>query len=140
MIGVRRRLFWKVYLTLLASLVAVAFLMGAFWWLVGERAARSLGRAARPARRLVHSGARRSARRASPPRLTRLGDELDADVSVYDAEGALAASRGRPIPLAAASASASAAAGAVLRVDLADGRAVLARLRPPGPEPARCAS
>ena len=38
MIGVRRRLFWKVYLTLLSSLIAVTVLMGAFWWLVGERA------------------------------------------------------------------------------------------------------
>ena len=38
MIGMRRRLFWKVYLTLLASLIAVTALMGAFWWLVGEHA------------------------------------------------------------------------------------------------------
>ena len=41
MIGVRRRLFWKVYLTLLSSLIAVTALMGAFWWLVGERRKRA---------------------------------------------------------------------------------------------------
>ena len=34
MIVVQRRLFWKIYLTLLASLVAVAVLMGAFWAIV----------------------------------------------------------------------------------------------------------
>ena len=32
----RRRLFWKVYLTLLFSLLAVAVLMGTLMWLVGE--------------------------------------------------------------------------------------------------------
>ena len=34
---IRRRLFWKVYLTLLSSLVAVALLMGGFWRLMGNR-------------------------------------------------------------------------------------------------------
>ena len=40
MIGVRRRLFWKVYLTLLAEpdRCVRAALMGAFWWMVGEGA------------------------------------------------------------------------------------------------------
>ena len=41
MIVVQRRLFWKIYLTLLASLVAVAVLMGAFWSLVGESGRRA---------------------------------------------------------------------------------------------------
>ena len=44
MIGVRRRLFWKVYLTLLASLLAVAFLMGVFWSLVAGRWPSVVGR------------------------------------------------------------------------------------------------
>ena len=39
MIGVRRRLFWRVYLTLLAGLLAVAFLMAAFWSSIGENRA-----------------------------------------------------------------------------------------------------
>ena len=36
MIVIRRRLFWKVYLTLLASLVVVTMLMGLLWWLTGD--------------------------------------------------------------------------------------------------------
>ena len=36
MIVVQRKLFWKIYLTLLASLIAVAVLMGALWSVVGE--------------------------------------------------------------------------------------------------------
>ncbi|MBV8474505.1 MAG: two-component sensor histidine kinase, partial [Hyphomicrobiales bacterium] len=43
MSDVRRRLFWKVYLTLLASLVLVAFLIGGFWSLIGEGAPERLG-------------------------------------------------------------------------------------------------
>ena len=84
MIGVRRRLFWKVYLTLLASLVAVAFLMGAFWWLVGE------GHYQRWGLSHVQLGDWSVPARDEPPgavaaAMTRLGDELDADISVYDA-------------------------------------------------------
>ena len=94
MIGVRRRLFWKVYLTLLASLLAVALLMGAFWWLVGESHYERWGPShvqlddwSIPARD-VPPGAVAVA-------MTRLGDELGSDISVYDSQGALAASRGR---------------------------------------------
>ena len=43
MIVVQRQLFWKVYLTLLASLVAVAVLMGSFWFLLGESRPAALG-------------------------------------------------------------------------------------------------
>jgi len=132
-IGVRRRLFWKVYLTLLTSLVAVAFLIGAFWWAIGERSHELWGVShvrlddwAIPARD-DPAGAVAAATK-------RLGDELGADISVYDAEGALAASRGAPVPLSAV-ADRGRPLAQIMRVDLADGRAVLARLRPPGPGP-----
>ena len=134
MTGVRRRLFWKVYLTLLASLVAVTALMGAFWWLVGERAPEGwrapeirLGDRMLPA-----PGAPAAALAAAA---ARLGDEMNADVSVYGADGTLAASRGFPIRLAASERERFGRAPRVMRIDLPDGRVVLAHLRPPGPGP-----
>jgi signal transduction histidine kinase len=132
-IGVRRRLFWKVYLTLLASLVAVAFLMGAFWWAIGESHSERWG----PSHVQLDDWsipARDAPPGAVAAAMTRLGDELGSDISVYDAQGALVASRGRPIPLTAAARRAGPPAQ-VMRVDLPDGRAVVARLRPPGPNP-----
>ena len=133
MIGVRRRLFWRVYLTLLASLLAVAFLMGAFWWTIGERAHERWGASH------VQLGDWSIPASDSPTGVVaaateRLGDKLGADISVYDAEGVLAASRGAPIPLAAESARAG-PLSQILRVDLPDGRAIVARLRPPRPSP-----
>lgn len=47
MIAVRHRLFWKIYLTLLSSLVAVAVLMGCFWWLLAELSGERQGDALR---------------------------------------------------------------------------------------------
>ena len=93
-----RRLFWKIYLTLLASLVAVAVLIGAFWSLVGENPHERWG-----AFRIQLSD-QIVPERDSPPgaidaAIDRLSDEMGADISVYDAQGALAASRGPPILL-----------------------------------------
>ena len=133
MIGVPRRLFWKVYLTLLASLLAVAFLMGAFWWSIGERSHERWGASH------VQLDDWSVPARDDPPGVVaaatrRLGDELGADVSVYDAAGTLAASRGLPIPLAAVGDHVG-PPSQTMRVDLPDGRAVVARLRPPGLSP-----
>jgi len=134
MIGVRRRLFWKVYLTLLSSLIAVTALMGAFWWLVGERAQEGW-RA--PEIRLDD---RMLPAPGGPPAALadateRLADEMNADVSVYSADGRLAASRGSPIGLAASERERFGRIPRVMRIDLADGRVVLAQWRPPGPKP-----
>ena len=65
----------------------------------------------------------------------RLGDDMNADVSVYAADGKLAASHGFPIGLAASERERFGRAPRILRIDLADGRVVLAHLRPPGPRP-----
>jgi len=132
-IGVRRRLFWRVYLTLLASLVAVAFLIGAFWWLVGESHYERWG----PSHVQLDDWsipARDDPPGAVAAALTRLGDELGSDISVYDPQGALAASRGAPIPLVAETGRVG-PPSQVMRVDLPDGRAVVARLRPLGLNP-----
>jgi signal transduction histidine kinase len=133
MIVVQRRLFWKVYLTLLASLVAVAVLMGAFWWLIGEN-----GRPTWGAFRL-EVDERLIPERDSPPgaiaaAMNRLGEEMDADVSVYDAHGSLIAAQGSPIALGAGEQERFGPPH-VVRLDLLDGRTVLARWRPPGPRP-----
>ena len=63
MIVVQRRLFWKIYLTLLASLVAVAVLMGAFWSLVGENGRPRWGAFHLQARRAADPRARQPAGR-----------------------------------------------------------------------------
>ena len=134
MIVVRRRLFWKVYLTLLASLVAVAILMGGLWSLIGENPHGHWG-----ASRL-QLGDWNVPENDSPPgaladAMSRLGEKLGADVSVYAADGTLAASRGAPIMLAADAHDRVDSRAPIVRVDLPDGRAVLARLRPPGLNP-----
>jgi signal transduction histidine kinase len=134
MIAAPRRLFWKVYLTLLASLVVVAVLIGGFWSLIGEAPRDRLGAFH------VQLNDWNIPERDSPPgavaaALQRLGDEIGADISLYDADGALAASRGEPIRLAAGPRARFGLPAPIVRVDLADGRAVLARLRPPGPNP-----
>ncbi len=134
MIGVRRRLFWKVYLTLLSSLVAVIALMGAFWWLVGERAPDGLrAPEIRLDDRLLPAPGGPSA--ALDAATDRLAGEMNADVSVYGADGKLVASHGIPIGLAASQREHFGMAARILRIDLADGRVVLAQWRPPGPRP-----
>ncbi len=134
MIVVQRKLFWKVYLTLLASLVAVAVLIGAFWSIVGE--------SGRPRWGAFHIevNERLIPERDSPPgaiaaAAKRLGDEMEADVSVYDSGGALLAAEGAPIAFGEGERRRFGPPPRIVRIDLPDGRAVLARLRPPGPRP-----
>src|SRR3984957_17564535 len=127
-----RRLFWKIYLTLLASLIAVAVLIGAFLSRVGENPHERWG-----AFRIQLSD-RLIPERDSPPgaidaAINRLSDEMDADISVYDAQGALKASRGPPILLSASEGPHMGVRPVTVRIDLPDGRAVLARLRAPWP-------
>jgi signal transduction histidine kinase len=128
MIVVRRRLFWKVYLALLASLIAASVLMAGFWWLVGEGGRERIGLH-------IHLSELLIPERDDPPgainaALLRLGDETGADISVYDPQGTLIAALGRPIPFGAERMPRHLL---VTRIDLPDGRAVL--VRPPAPWP-----
>ena len=82
------------------------------------------------------SAARSSPRPMSPParsprRCDRLGDETGGEISVYDANGALIAAHGPPIALEGSEHGGPAIRPPVMRIDLADGRIVLARPRPP---------
>jgi signal transduction histidine kinase len=121
MIVIRRRLFWKIYLTLLSSLVAVALFMGCFWWFLGETQ-REWGEASRS--RAAGSGSPVSPPTSGPG----LGGPADADFSVYASDGTLIASRGKPIKLGPDTRWTH---HHILRVDLPDGQIVLAQLRPP---------
>ena len=136
MIVFRRRLFWKVYLALLLSLITVAVLIGGLMWLIGEapREIRVPGRLHLEDLAIPEQDGRAGAIAAA---LERLGHELGGDVSLYDAHGALIASRGRPIKLATHEAYEPAFAPRILRIDLADGRAVLARPGRPMPSQRR---
>jgi signal transduction histidine kinase len=125
-----RRLFWRVYLTLLASLVAVAVLMGASWWLMGENSHGRWG-----AFHIHLSGPILPAPDGPPgavaAAIDRLGDEIGGEISVFNADGALVAAHGPPIALEGSARGGPAIRPPVMRIDLADGRIVLARPRPP---------
>ena len=134
MIAIRRRLFWKIYLTLLFSLVAVALSMGCFWWFLGE------AQGQRWSAPHIHFAYKAPPDPGGPVQAAgedAAPDEGDgADVSFYDRDGTLIASHGRPIPLppddgAAARGNPGWEQRRTLRVDLPGGRVVLARLRPP---------
>ncbi len=125
---VPRRLFWKVYLTLLASLVLVACLIGGFWSLIGEGPPERLGSVH------VHLDDWNIPDHDAFPgqvatALERLDNAIGADISIYRADGTLIALRGAPIPLDPEGRPRAEAHAFIMRVDLPDGRVVLARMR-----------
>jgi signal transduction histidine kinase len=129
MIVIRRRLFWKIYLTLLSSLAAVALVMGCFWWFLGKTE-----REWEEASRIRAPGVGGLASPISPYRGgPGMGGPPDADVSVYASDGTLIASRGKPIKLGPDTRGMH---NHIMRFDLSDGHIVLTRLPPPpGPPP-----
>ncbi len=127
MMALRQRLFWKIYLTLLSSLVAVAVLMGCFWWLFAELSGERQGGAVRVdlTGTLEHSGGPPGAGADAAPG----SGGADADISLYDRNGALAASHGDLIPLTLDDGGSHPGPRRLMRIDLPDGRTVLARMR-----------
>lgn len=105
MIVIQRRLFWKIYLTLLASLLAVILFMGALMWVVGPPPSGADSRGP--------------------------GDVMGTEVSVYGGDGALIASQGAPIPLGGGDRDARPEHWRTTRLALPGGGVVLTRLRPP---------
>ena len=130
MIAVRHRLFWKIYLTLLSSLVAVAVLMGCFWWLLAELSGERQGDALRVDLKetLARSGGRPG---AVTDAAQGSGGGVGADISLYDQNGTLAASHGDRIPLTMDDGGSHSGPRRIMRIDLPDGRTVLARMRLP---------
>jgi len=132
-IGFPRRLFWRVYWALLSSLVAVAFLMGVFFWLIGDNPhARSsaIHISMSDLHVLEHDDPSGVAAAVNA-----LSERIGADISVFDAAGMLVASHGRPIRFTAGEGERNAMLPLIVRLDLADGRTLLARPRPPWPGP-----
>ncbi len=130
MIAVRHRLFWKIYLTLLSSLVAVAVLMGCFWWLLAELSGERQGDTLRVDLKetLARSGGRPG---AVTDAAQGSGGGVGADISLYDQSGTLAASHGDRIPLTMDDGGSHSGPRRIMRIDLPDGRTVLARMRLP---------
>jgi signal transduction histidine kinase len=130
MIAVRQRLFWKIYLTLLSSLVAVAVLMGCFWWLLAELSGERQGDALRVDLKetLARSGGRPG---AVTDAAQGSGGGVGADISLYDQNGTLAASHGDRIALTMDDGGSHFGPRHIMRIDLPDGRTVLARMRLP---------
>ncbi len=134
MIHFRRRLFWKIYLTLLSSLLAVLFVVGALFWWVGENSGQHWSAMRiRRADQLVPVRDDRPGQIAGA--IARLSTDIDADVSLYAADGTFITAHGEPVPLAASENGGLEARLHMLRIDLPDDRIVLARLKPPGPGP-----
>lgn len=127
MMFLRRRLFWKIYLTLLAGLLGSAFAMAALWWVIGET----------PKRRWemleaqIASEATALAGRVmeAEPAVSRLASATGADVALYERGGSLLTASGtHAIPLG------EKATGPrliwVLRTVLPDGRTLLISAHP----------
>ncbi|WP_085033901.1 sensor histidine kinase [Ensifer aridi] len=92
----RSRLFLKIYLTLLASLAAVAVASAAFVWLgQGEEESGWQSQRARFVAALIPPDMDRQSVGATLKRLSRA---FDADIAVYDPRGRLIASAGQPLP------------------------------------------
>ncbi|ACA17946.1 integral membrane sensor signal transduction histidine kinase [Methylobacterium sp. 4-46] len=125
--SVRRRLFWKIYLTLLASLVGAAIAMAGLWWMLGES----------PHKRweaLETHIAHEAVALAGPPAeaepaVRRLSGLFGADAALYDRGGALLAARGTRAVLLGGEATGPPVRW-VLRSALPDGRTLLVSIHP----------
>lgn len=124
----RQRLFWQVYLTLLACLVVLALLVGTLWRMAGDAAGERWG-----ALRVQLTDALVKFEEHKPEDLTgeirKLSEEMGASISVYSKERVLIASRGFPIALPIGEDNVPRRwLDHVVRVDLPGGRTVLAQL------------
>lgn len=93
----RSRLFFKVYLTLLGSLVAVALATGLFWRITHDR--EENGWTARRDGFLIAMLPASDGRAQAQATVERLAEAFDADISVYSASRELIASAGETLPL-----------------------------------------
>ncbi|MPZ38591.1 MAG: HAMP domain-containing protein [Rhizobiales bacterium] len=93
-----RRLYQKIYLTIIASLVLVVLTVGALWRFTAENSMATHG--LEMAGELVASAlpAATATREAQRAAIDRLGSRLGADVALFDPGRELIASAGRPLP------------------------------------------
>ncbi|WFU90153.1 HAMP domain-containing sensor histidine kinase (plasmid) [Rhizobium sp. CC1099] len=135
----RSRLFLKIYLTLLASLAAVALASAAFVWLgQGEEESSWQSQRARFVAALIPPDMDLQSIEATLERFSRA---FDADIAVYDPRGRLIASAGQPLPRDVLERRWRHGRGSfhTMVTELPDGRAVAARMarpfRPSGRNP-----
>lgn len=127
----RSRLFLKIYLTLLASLAAVAIASAAFVWLgQGEEDSSWQSQRARFVATLIPSD---MDQRLVEETLERFSRGFDADIAVYDPRGRLIASAGQPLPHDMTERSWPHGRGRfhTMVTELPDGRRVAVRMAPP---------
>ncbi|ACP26773.1 sensor protein [Sinorhizobium fredii NGR234] len=127
----RSRLFLKIYLTLLASLAAVAIASAAFVWLgQGEEDVSWQSQRTRFVTALIPPD---MDRRSVEATLQRFSRAFDADITVYDPQGRPLASAGRPLPHDILSRRWRRDSGDLhtMVTELPDGRAVAVRMERP---------
>ncbi|MDK1373529.1 MULTISPECIES: ATP-binding protein [unclassified Sinorhizobium] len=127
----RSRLFLKIYLTLLASLAAVAVASAAFVWLgQGEEELSWQSQRARFVAALIPPDMDQRSLEATLERFSRA---FDADIAVYDPRGGLIASAGQPLPRELSEGPWRRGSGNFHSTvaELPDGRAVAARMERP---------
>jgi signal transduction histidine kinase len=132
----RRRLFWKIYLTILASLVVVALVIAGVWRASG------VGLATRWEQNRARFAEAMIPARDDPPgtvqtAVDRLGRALSGDIAVFAPDGRLLARSGERIAFRDDEDDGPPRQRRnrrPMRIDLADGRRVLARFDLPAPE------
>jgi signal transduction histidine kinase len=132
-VTVRSRLFIKIYLTVVAGLLAVALASGAFWRLASDR--EETGWAARRDQFIAAMLPASDGAAATQATLERLAGAFDADISVYAPSGELIASVGEPLPLPPDGRRRDRDRMHAFVARLDDGRRVVGRLEPPFDRP-----
>ncbi|WP_298956362.1 ATP-binding protein [uncultured Methylobacterium sp.] len=126
----RRNLFWKIYLTLLASLFGVAFAMGSLWWALGESPRQRWETLQARLAPQIEALGRAPDGAGAEGEVQKIGDALGADLALYDESGGLIAARGRRAVLLGRDRPGPSMHW-VMRVSLAQGRTLLASFPPP---------
>jgi signal transduction histidine kinase len=130
----RSRLFIKIYLTVVAGLIAVALASGVYWRIASDR--EQTGWAARRDQFISAMLPAGDDRAATQVTVDRLAKAFDADITVYSPSGELIASAGEVLPRVPAGRRRMRDEGMRLfAAHLDDGRTVVGRLEPPFDRP-----
>jgi signal transduction histidine kinase len=131
----RSRLFIKIYLTVVAGLVAVALASGVYWRVASDR--EQTGWAARRDQFIAAMLPSGDSKAATQVTVDRLAKAFDADISVYAPSGDLVASAGEmlPLPPKGRRRMRDEEGMRLFAAHLDDGRTVVGRLEPPFDRP-----
>jgi signal transduction histidine kinase len=131
----RSRLFTKIYLTVVAGLIAVALASGVYWRIASDR--EQTGWAARRDQFIAAMLPAGDSEAATQVTVDRLAKAFDADISVYAPSGDLVASAGEvlPLPPKGRRRMRDGEGMRLFAAHLDDGRTVVGRLEPPFDRP-----